>query len=124
MKLSTSSISGRGIFATHDYKKGQNIESCPVIRLTLEDRKTIDTTALFDYYYAWGEDSSEAAIALGYGSLYNHSYTPNATYSKDFSNDLLLIQACRDISAGEEITVNYNGSPQDMSPVWFMAQDN
>ncbi len=27
--------------------------------------------------------------------------------------------AYRDIEAGEEITVNYNGSPDNQSPIWF-----
>ncbi|MEH2113844.1 hypothetical protein [Nostoc sp.] len=31
--------------------------------------------------------------------------------------------AYRDIEAGEEITANYNGSPDDKSPIWFDVVD-
>ncbi len=30
-----------------------------------------------------------------------------------------IFTALRDIAPGEEITVNYNGSPEDQSAVWF-----
>jgi SET domain-containing protein len=58
------------------------------------------------------------AVALGYGSLYNHSYTPNARYD-DESPQIKIFTAIREIAAGEEITINYNGEPSDESPVWF-----
>ena len=58
------------------------------------------------------------ALALGYGSLYNHSYQPNARYD-DESGQTKVFTAIRDIEAGEEITVNYNGEPEDESPVGF-----
>jgi len=58
------------------------------------------------------------AIALGYGSLYNHSYTPNAHY-RDIGRRSKEFLAVRDIAAGEEITVNYNGDPQDRTAVDF-----
>ena len=57
-------------------------------------------------------------LALGYGSLYNHSYRPNARYV-DLSERTKLFTAIRDIAAGEEITVNYNGEPEDQTPVGF-----
>ncbi len=33
---------------------------------------------LAKYFYMWNK--KEMAISLGFGSLYNHSYTPNADY--------------------------------------------
>jgi SET domain-containing protein len=54
----------------------------------------------------------------GYGSLYNHSYRPNARYV-DLAGRTKLFTAIRDIAAGEEITVNYNGEPGDETPVGF-----
>jgi SET domain-containing protein len=30
--------------------------------------------------------------------------------------------ALRDIEAGEEVTTNYNGNPDNLKPVWFDAQ--
>lgn len=84
-----------------------------------------ELTQLYNYYFAWGEASEEAAIALGYGSLYNHSYTPNAKYRKDFDNNLLKYICIRDIQKDEEITINYNFDPEDKTPVWFeLASQN
>lgn len=119
MKIAHSKISGRGVFASQAYKPGDTIEVCPIIRLTEADRRAIDSTSLYSYYYSWGEDSSEAAIALGYGSLYNHSYHPNAKYTKDLDKDSLKISAINDIDIDAEILINYNGDPTNNSGLWF-----
>ncbi|HNE48113.1 MAG TPA: SET domain-containing protein-lysine N-methyltransferase, partial [Saprospiraceae bacterium] len=61
----------------------------------------------------------KCAIALGYGSLYNHSYNPNARYEVDFDEEVIRFYTLSTIKAGGEITVNYNGDWQDQNPVWF-----
>ena len=58
------------------------------------------------------------ALALGFGSLYNHSYRPNARYD-DVGRQAKAFTALRDIAAGEEVTVNYNGEPGLRRRVWF-----
>ena len=110
---------GRGVFAQRNFKKGEVIETCPVIVLPAEEIDSLELTELYNYYFAWGPDSKDAAIALGYGSLYNHSYIPNARYYKDFDNSLLKYVCIRDIQEDEEITINYNCDPKDTTPVWF-----
>ncbi len=68
---------------------------------------------LTNYFFYYGK---QLALVLGYGSLYNHSYEPNATYVKEPSNGVVTFRAIRNIKAGEEITVNYNnGNPDDKS---------
>ena len=57
-------------------------------------------------------------LALGFGSLYNHSYRPNARYD-DVGPQAKSFTALRDIAPGEEITVNYNGEPGRRKKVWF-----
>lgn len=110
---------GRGVFAQRNFKKGEIIEICPVIVLPAEEIDSLELTQLYNYYFAWGLDSKDAAIALGYGSLYNHSYIPNARYYKDLDNRLLKYVCIRDIQEDEEITINYNCDPEDKNPVWF-----
>lgn len=110
---------GRGVFAQRDFKKGEIIESSPVIVLPSEEIDSLELTQLYNYYFAWGPESKDAAIALGYGSLYNHSYTPNARYYKDFEKRLLKYVCIKDIQTDEEITINYNWDPEDKNPVWF-----
>ncbi|HII00125.1 TPA: SET domain-containing protein-lysine N-methyltransferase [Methanosarcinaceae archaeon] len=114
---------GKGVFAQKYFEKDEIIETCHVIVLPPEEVDILEHTKLFNYYFAWGSDSKEAAIALGYGSLYNHSYTPNAKYEKDLTNGLLKYVCIRDIQQNEEITINYNCDPEDKTPVWFDVED-
>ena len=60
---------------------------------------------------------------MGYGSLYNHSYRPNARCD-DESGQTKVFRALREIAPGEEIVVNYNGEPEDETPVWFKVIDS
>lgn len=118
--LSKSKITkaGRGVFATKPIKKGEVIEKCPVFVLPRKDYPSIKKTELRNYYFMWGK--ATAAICYGYGSLYNHSYQPNATYKKKIKDELIEFTAIKDIKKGEEIAVNYNyGDPDDRRPLWI-----
>lgn len=104
---------GRGVFATERISEGSVIESCPVI---LFKQKTSDHM-LQEFAFRW--DKNTVALSLGWGSLYNHSYTPNAACDQRKRAKCIDVVALRDIEAGEEITFNYNGPPDDDSPLWF-----
>jgi len=108
---------GRGVFAQKQFVKDEMIERAPVIILPTHQEQFLDQTVLKDYYYQWDETTS--ALALGFGSLYNHSYTPNAHYVRKHAEAILVFIALRTIEADEEITVNYNGEPLDQAPLWF-----
>jgi uncharacterized protein len=116
---------GRGVFAAARFICGEIIEMTPVIVIPAEQWPHIEPTVLALYIYNFGPTAEEehAAIALGYGSLYNHSYTPNAKYIKNWDEQVIRFVALRDIEAGEEITINYNGSPEDKTPIWFEVRD-
>lgn len=114
-----SPLGGRGVFTSEPIKEGSLIEICPVIILPESELPVIHQTYLHDYYFLWGEDEKQCAIALGFGSLYNHAYHSNAEYIIDLDENTIDIYAVRDIQAGEEITVNYNGLPDEEVPVWF-----
>jgi uncharacterized protein len=79
----------------------------------------IHKTILHDYYFLWGNDLEDCAIALGNGSLYNHRLNPNANFILDLQNKTIDIEAIMAIDAGEEITLNYNGEPGDEGELWF-----
>lgn len=111
---------GRGIFAARNIKKGESIEVAPVIVIPKTEWKQMRGSILSNYVFRWGEDK---AIALGHGSIYNHSYTPNAMYYSNIENQSIDFYAREDIQEHEEITVNYNGEPEDQSPVWFEVID-
>ncbi|MCZ2260002.1 SET domain-containing protein [Sporosarcina sp. G11-34] len=110
---------GRGIFATRDIKTGELIEVSPVLTSSKNDWKYLKKTVLYNYCFSWGENYEHTAIALGYGSLYNHSYTPNAEYKYNIDNLSIDFYAISDITDGQEITINYNESSEDDSPLWF-----
>lgn len=61
----------------------------------------------------------DCAIALGFGSLYNHEVHPNANFILDLENNTIDIVAIQNISAGSEITINYHGEPGDEGDLWF-----
>ncbi len=117
-----SSIEGLGVFARHEIKKDEVIEEAPLILIPEDQLSDLTKTRLLEYYFAWGHKFSEAAIGLGFASLYNHSFEPNAKYIKDVDNSVLRFVAIKDISQDEEIVVNYNGHPDDKSKLWFQAR--
>ncbi|MEH2110604.1 SET domain-containing protein [Nostoc sp.] len=119
--VGNTNLKGRGVFAQKRFLKGELIERVPVVVIPAEQVEFLDKTILDNYYYDW-EDKA-AAIALGLSSLINHSYDPNSYYVKKFADRELDLIAYRDIEAGEEITANYNGSPDDKSPIWFEVVD-
>jgi SET domain-containing protein len=90
-----------------------------MIVLPEEDFQKIHDSTLHDYYFLWGDEENQCAIALGFGSLYNHDYEPNARYFVDPEEETMEIYATKEIFPGDEITVTYNGHPDDKSLVWF-----
>src|SRR5262249_31786898 len=107
---------GRGVFSRRDIPKGTIIERVPVVIIPVENLVGgWKNAALQKYFYIWSR--STVAASLGYGSLYNHSYTPNAKY--EHGSNVLVYRALRRIALREEITVNYNGRPADRRPVGF-----
>ena len=115
---STSSM-GRGVFTSEAIKAGTIVETSPVIVMSAEERKIMDQTLLHDYIFEWGEDKEQCCMALGYVPVYNHSYESNCEYEMDYSNASIRIRAVKDIGAGEELFINYNGDWNDTKPVWF-----
>ncbi len=113
---------GRGMFANKSIGRNEVIEICPVVIIPRYQVADLKKTALNHYYFDWGLDDGihEAAICLGFGSLYNHSYTPNATYIKVFDKDIIQFVSLKPIGKDEEITVNYNnGNPHDKRKLWI-----
>lgn len=117
--IASSDHRGRGVFTASPIQAGDIIEVCPVIVIPKRELPIIHKTILHDYYFLWGENLEDCAIALGYGSMYNHALHPNANFILDLENLTIDIEAILDIAAGEEITLNYHGEPGDESALWF-----
>ncbi|HSW89594.1 MAG TPA: SET domain-containing protein [Patescibacteria group bacterium] len=122
IKLIGDRVKGKGlaVFATENIKEGQILEACPVLTLTPTERKHAEKTVLNYYIYPW-KSTRSASVVFGYGSIYNHSFHPNADWKQNFKTNRMVYRAIRDIKKGEEITINYNGEPDDMSTenLWF-----
>jgi len=116
--IAPSRVHGRGVFAARPFEPGEVIEDCPVL---LVPASTIVDLGLDGYCFEWDED--RCAIALGYGSLYNHSWDPNARYDHDHEHDLVSYTAVRRIERGEEITINYTGDPEGRTDLWFSSAE-
>ena len=105
----------RGVIAERVIKKGEVIEVCPAIIYPNKYDKTIAKTPLGNYDFEW--DEKHDGILLGYGSLYNHSYHPNAEFDDEVLEDCWVLRAIKNINKDEEITINYNGESDDNSQV-------
>jgi uncharacterized protein len=112
---------GRGVFTKSALKKNTVIEIAPVIVMSGTERKLLDKTLLHDYIFEWGEKGQQCCMALGYVPLYNHSYQSNCEYEMHFRQQVIKIKTVRDISAGEELFINYNGDWDNEKKVWFEA---
>ncbi len=110
---------GLGVFTTTAFEVGTIIEISPVLMLTKEERKIVETTKLYNYIFAWGSDEKAAAVGLGYISMYNHSYQSNCEYEMDYDEGTMTIKTVKPIVKGEELFINYNGDADDATPVWF-----
>lgn len=110
---------GRGVFALKDFKEGDIIENAPVLIFTPKERKHLEKTLLNYYIYPW-RSTRGASLALGFGSIFNHSFSPNADWKQNFKTQNMVYRAIKNIKKGDEITVNYNGEPDDKTPIdWF-----
>ena len=98
---------GRGVFTRRRFRKGEIIDICPVIPLTPAEASTCSPTILDDYFFQWGPGGKGYALALGYGSLFNHSAEPNASFACRLRQLWIEFQATRDIAKGEQITIDY-----------------
>ncbi len=120
--LAKTSLKGRGIFTRQKIDANAIIEDSPVIVMPAENRVELDKTLLHDYIFEWGINKDKCCMALGYLSLYNHSYQSNCEYFMDFETEMIKIKTIRKIEKGEELTINYNGDWNDGKRVWFEAE--
>jgi SET domain-containing protein len=119
----TGTARGRGVFAARAFGPGEVVEVCPVV-LFRKEYKVLHRelkTIVFHWEVPEGEAATQA-LALGYGSLYNHANPSNLRYETDNETLLMRFIAVREIGAGEELTINYNadgGAPVSEDEWWF-----
>ena len=120
---STGSQKGRGVFASRDFNVGEIVECCPVV--IMEQPFAALPSELKTIVFNWGalaKTTASSAIALGFGSLYNHDNPANMRYAADAEAHVLIFSTVRPVLKGEELTVNYNaigGGPTWDDDNWF-----
>ncbi len=120
IKASKIHNAGRGVYARMDIKKGQLIEKCPVIEVPKADMSNLRESILVTYFFYFGKNREKLIVALGFGSLYNHSHQPNAIYKIKPLEKTIDFIALKNIKKNQEITFNYTyGNPKYKSPLWF-----
>jgi len=120
IEVKNTKSKGRGVFARTLIPEGTVFERVPLLVIpATEIMDPEQSRMLLGYIF---EYKKHVALALGYGSLYNHSYNPNARYD-DAARQIKEFRAIRDIHPGEEITINYNGAEDVMDPVEFSVLD-
>ena len=107
---------GKGVFAGENIKKGEIIEVAPILILEFTDFTDTKWNLLFEYYF-WMDDS--VVLALGYGSMYNHSENPNIEYLISKKEKSITFTAVKSIKKNEEILFNYSGTASKKAPLWF-----
>ena len=111
---------GRGVYAKCNIKKNEIIENCPIIEVSKHDMANLNKSILVTYFFYFGKDKERLAVALGFGSIYNHSYKPNAKYKIKQTEKSMDFIALNNIKKNEEITFNYKyGNPKNKRPLWF-----
>ncbi len=112
----------RGLIATEKIFKNQIIERCPAI-IYPKNPLVIEQTIFDHYVFDW--DETHEALALGYGSLCNHSYERNVEVDFDTAKSEIIYIALRDIQIGEELLINYNDdSPEPIDDDYLTFDKN
>lgn len=119
----TGTAKGRGVFASRSIAAGEVVEVAPVIVLTAPWRPL--PIRLRSYPFAWGnltKGPKSIALAMGYGSMYNHANPANLRYEAITEGHYMRYVADRNIAADEEMTINYSapdGSAACENDNWF-----
>ena len=117
--IAPSAGRGRGVFTAKELSRGDIIEFCPLVLMPKKEQHYIHQSILHNYYFLSPPPNSKMCIVLGYGSIYNHSTTPNADIVFDIPNQQLEIHCVSEIEPGDEIFINYTGGLKDAPELWF-----
>mgnify|MGYP003342963020 FL=1 len=119
----TGTSKGLGVFAERHISSNEVVEIAPVIQIEVDYNELAEQ--LQRRVFHWERLAGRAgvhALALGYGSMYNHDNPANMRYYSDIDGTAIRFVAARDIEVGEELTINYNdtgGETVSIEDNWF-----
>lgn len=102
---------GRGLISMKRITRGNVFLIVETIVLNRKDSKLVEKTLLGSYIYDVGHGKS--CLALGHGSLFNHSDNENVDFTVYKKQDRYFIKytALRDIEPNEQLFINYGYNP-------------
>ena len=111
VEVRVAPVRGRGVFATRDILKGTLVDVSPVLLFNDEEYSAHGKHTVLDHYtYRW---RGGYALALGLGSIFNHSASPNTGFLRDMDKQTISYITLRDVPVGSELYICYGSS------LWF-----
>ncbi|KAF9585766.1 hypothetical protein BGW38_000851 [Lunasporangiospora selenospora] len=102
---------GRGVVTKSFIPSRTLVDISPILLFPTEEYNTHGQFTQLDHYtYRW---QGGMALALGLGSMFNHSKYPNVGFQRDFENKMIRYTTLRDIQSGEELCISYGPN------LWF-----
>ena len=93
-----------GLFASKDFKKGETVEVCPVLKID----KKINNNTINEYIFKSNNDKKHNLLAMGYCGLINHSKKDiNVKWYVSKNNKTIRFYCIKNIKKGEELLTNY-----------------
>jgi hypothetical protein len=131
VEVRRSPVHGYGVFAKEDIQAGELIEQSKLLKLGWRSHYNNDPV-LKDY--VWGNRKCKCDeckthgvhqyLALGFGSLYNHSEAPNTKKKNDFAAEIITITAIEPIAKDQEIFVSYGHKYFIIRNFWKQVKAN
>ena len=106
-----SNTHGWGVFTNLEIKKGTIVEECIIPYEVIP----INSRVLLNYRYVWPSKKKPTSfcIALGFGSIYNHSKEkPSMNWEINEKERIMTFTAIRNINANEELLFDYDSPLQ------------
>jgi len=103
----------RGVFASADIERGELVEAAHCLFVPQEEYNNHFRRTVLEHYL-FRAPSGDHLLALGVGSLFNHSAQPNLDYRIDAEALVVRFYAARPVLAGEELTIYYG------CKLWFV----
>ncbi|KZT64622.1 hypothetical protein DAEQUDRAFT_601696 [Daedalea quercina L-15889] len=117
LRIGYSVEKGRAVYAARFLEPQTVVEISPVLLFTSTEYEEHGRYTVLDHYtFRWRD--GRMALALGLGSLFNHSQNPNVSYTLDHDTDSIRYTTTRRIEEGEELCIFYGHK------LWFDAADS
>ncbi|KAI0693438.1 hypothetical protein C8T65DRAFT_833701 [Cerioporus squamosus] len=107
---------GRGVYASREIPAQTLVEVSPVLLFTAQEYADHGKHTVLDHYtFVWRD--GRMALALGLGSLFNHSQRPNVPYTIDPATESIRYVTSRRVLPDEELRIFYGHK------LWFDPVD-